>query len=351
VRIALTTLGTRKIGSDSSRPLIAFVIVREERTVFMVSSRARGRTSVAFAAIAIGGLVGAGSIAVAQPADDPAGQPDSAAAEPDAAALALPGPNQFVSGLDLECFDTPGPPLNMQLQLTQLNPVLLQLGLAPHVVVVGALVQTCVPVQKNGIPPAAAALPFIRQTDLACYKVNASPLLNPIPLTLKHLNPVLGNLPAHVDKLVQPSQLCLPVAKNGVVPTPDILKLVQFIDLECYDTSADNHPPFTVNLKQLNPQLANIPPHNLTLVSQPRQLCVPVQKNNQVIPPDVLAIVRWIDLEKFPASPPVGVPAMNVVLSHLNPLLTTLPRVSVVLQKANALMVPVSKNGVVPPPP
>ena len=30
-----------------------------------------------------------------------------------------------------------------------------------------------------------------------------------------------------------------------------------------------------------------------------RQLCVPVQKNNQVIPDDVLNVVRWVDLEKF----------------------------------------------------
>ena len=306
---------------------------------------------MAIATIAIGGgLVGAGSIAIAQPADDPAAQ-DNAAAQPEAAAVALPGPNQFVSGLDLECFDTPGPALNLQLQLTQLNPVLLQLGLTPHVVVVGALVQTCVPVQKNGVPPQPAALPFIQQTDLACYKVQAQPLVNPIQVTLKHLNPVLANLPSHIDKLVQPVQLCLPVAKNGVVPTPDILKLVQFIDLECYATSADNHPTFTLNLKQLNPQLANIPPHNLTLVGQPRQLCVPVQKNSQVIPADVLAIVRWLDLEKFPASPVTAVPPNNVVLSHLNPMLTTLPRVQVVLQTANALMVPVSKNGAVPPPP
>lgn len=297
------------------------------------------------AAIVIGGgIVGLGSAAVAQPVAE-------AEAEINAPALALPGPNQFVSGLDLECFDTPGPALNMQLQLTHLNPVLLQLGLPPHVVTIGALVQTCVPVQKNGVPPQPAALPFIQQTDLACYKVTAAALANQPAITLKHLNPVLANLPSHVDKLVQPVQLCLPVAKNGVVPTQDILRLVQFIDLECYATSSDNHPVFTVNLKQLNPQLGNIPPHNLTLVPQPRQLCVPVQKNNLVLPPDVLAIVRWIDLEKFPASPVVSVPPINVVLSHLNPLLTTLPPVTVTLRQANALMVPVSKNGVVPPPP
>jgi hypothetical protein len=291
-----------------------------------------------------GGLVaGPSSTALAQPGTEPA---DTSATAP-----ALPGPNEFVSGLDLECFDTPGPALNLQLQLTHLNPVLLQLGLAPHVVTIGALVQTCVPVQKNGVTPSAAALPFIQQTDLACYKINAAAVPNPPTLTLKHLNPVLANLPAHTFLLRQALQLCVPVAKNGVIPTPDVLRLVQFIDLECYDAPITAHPTFGVHLKQFNPQLGNIPVHPLTLVSQPRQLCVPVQKNGQAIPADVLGVVRWIDLEKFTASPVVGVPPVNVVLSHLNPLFTTLSRVQVTLAQAVALMVPVSKNGVVPPPP
>src|SRR5215510_12237736 len=136
--------------------------------VFMVSSRARRRTRVAFAAIALGGAIaGLGTIAAAQPEPEP---------QADAAALALPGPNEFVSGLDLECFDTPGPALNMTLQLRHLNPVLVHLGLPAHNVVVGALVQTCVPVQKNGVSPSAAALPFIQNTDLACYKVESPAL-------------------------------------------------------------------------------------------------------------------------------------------------------------------------------
>jgi hypothetical protein len=40
-----------------------------------------------------------------------------------------------------------------------------------------------------------------------------------------------------------------------------------------------------------------------------------------------------------------------VSLNHLNPMFVTLPKVPVVLQQATALMVPVSKNGAVPPPP
>ena len=299
------------------------------------------RTRIVLGTVTVGSAVAAvvAATAAASPPEDEL-----------AAALTLPGPNSFVSGLDLECFDTPGPPLGVGLVLSQLNPVLQQLGVPPHDVAVRELVQTCVPVMKNGVPPPPAALPFIQHVDLACYRVDAAPLGSAVPLTLKHLNPVLANLPAHAVLLPQPNQLCVPVGKNGVVPPPEVLRLAQFIDLECYNVDTGGYPTFGVSLRQLNPQLANIPVHPLTLVPQPRQLCVPVQKNQQPIPPDVLAIVRWIDLEKFAASP-IALPPVNVVLNHLNPLFTTLPRVPVVLQRASALMVPVSKNGVVPPPP
>lgn len=269
-------------------------------------------------------------------------------ADTDAALAALPTPNAFVSGLDLECFRTQGPALNIQVQLSHLNPVLQQLGLPAHPVVIRELVQTCVPVMKNNVPPQDIALQFIRHVDLACYRIEA-PQLAPVTINLRHLNPVLANLPGHAVTMLQPQQLCVPVGKNGVVPPQEVLDVVRFIDLECYATQTGNHPVFGVNLTQLNPQLANIPPHGMTLVPAPRQMCVPMRKNNQAIPAASLNIVRWVDLEKFASSQPIGLPPINVVLDHLNPLFATLPRVPVVLQVAEALMVPVSKNGVTPP--
>jgi hypothetical protein len=295
--------------------------------------------------IAASVIVATGGTASAQGVDD---TPE--ANRVDAAALVLPGPNQFVSGLDLECYDTPGPAINQTVQLTHLNPVLVALGLPAHPVVVRELRQTCVPVMKNGVPPQPAALPFIRQVDLACYRVDAAPI-TPTTLVLKHLNPVLANIPAHMLTMTQPNQLCLPVAKNGVIPSADILQLIRFIDLECYNVDPGGHPSLTLNLQQLNPQLLGIAPHNMTLVASPRQMCVPVRKNNQPIPTNVLNIVRWIDLEKFAASPLVLIPPVNVTLTHLNPLFATLPPVPVTLRQASALQVPVSKNGATPPPP
>jgi hypothetical protein len=172
-----------------------------------------------------------------------------------------------------------------------------------------------------------------------------------VTLSLKHLNPVFANLPQHYVSLIGPAQLCVPVGKNGVAPPPDVIDLVRYIDLECYRADPiTTHPTFSVMLQQLNPQLTGIPGHVMTLGPTNRQLCVPVRKNSQVIPAASLDIIKWIDLEKFQASPAVSIAPKYVVLDHLNPLFATLSRVPVTLQTANALMAPVSKNGQTPPP-
>lgn len=264
-------------------------------------------------------------------------------------AQALPSPKALVSGLDLECYRTPGPPLDVDITLTHLNPVLRDLGLPQHQVHIRELAQTCVPVRKNNTWPAPAALPFIRHIDFACYRVEAQPFPNPIAINLTHLNPVLANLPQHTVFLERPAQLCLPVAKNGKLPPPEVLALVQYIDLECYDADPQPHPQFGVGLSQLNPQLDMIPPHPMALDWTQRQLCVPVRKNQQFIPPAVLDLIKYIDVEKFPADPEVQIAPVNLTLRHLNPLFVAVPWIPVVLQHAVGLMVPVAKNGSIPP--
>jgi hypothetical protein len=302
----------------------------------MMTSRAteRFRRTIAVAALSAGmTLTTPGAVA----------SPEEAAPAP----AALPAPNPFVSGLDLECFRTPGPALNRTVVLSHLNPVLA--GLAAHQVIVRELVETCVPVMKNGVPPPAAALPFIRHVDLACYRVDAQPLPTPFPLVLRHLNPLFANFPIHNVRLLRPQTLCLPVAKNTINPPPEVLNLVRFLDLECYRVDAGPHPSFGVGLSQLNPQLAGIPVHGMSLVPTPRQVCVPVRKNQQPIPADVLSLIRWVDLERFAASPVSIVLPQVVMLRHLNPLFANEPPVNVVLEIGQGLMLPVSKNGAVPP--
>jgi hypothetical protein len=274
----------------------------------------------------------------------------AAAAPHPAHAQALPTQFQLVSGLDLECYRTPGPSLDRGLMLTHLNRVLVDLGLPPHQVTIRELAQTCVPVRKNNGGPVPAALPFDSQIDLACYRIDADPLPTPVSINLNHLNPLLAGFPTHNVVLQRPVQLCVPVAKNDIPPMGAPLALAQFVDLECYQTAPGMHPPLPpIGLTQLNPQLTQIPPHQMTLALEPRQLCVPVRKNNQFIPQPILDIVQWIDLEKFAANPPVQIAPVNVLLSHLNPLFVDLPKVQVVLQQAIGLMVPVAKNAHFPP--
>jgi len=332
-----------------------------EAEVLMVLSRSWSWTRVLLGTVLLGSGIAAAvasTAAASSPADDTAVSPDdeeaSATAPPDDTPEpepALPGPNEFVSGLDLECFNTQGPSLDQTITLTHLNPVLLNLGLAPHNVIIRELRQTCVPVRKNGVFPSPAALPFIRHVDFACYRVEAAPLPSPVPLTLTHLNPVLAGFPPHAVRLLQPEQLCLPVSKNAIAPPAAVLALIRFLDLECYRVEPGQHPNFGVSLQQLNPQLGAIPSHAMNLIPTPRQVCVPVRKNQQPIPLAALNIIRWVDLEKFTASPQVALHPVNVVLHHLNPLFATFPPIPVVLQQAAALMVPVAKNGAIPPPP
>jgi hypothetical protein len=223
----------------------------------MVWSRRLSHRRFGLGAVVLGVGLAASSMVAAAPEQDPV-----------AAVLPLPGPNQFVTGLDLECFTTPGPQLNVPITLSHLNPVLIALGLAPHQVFVRELQQTCVAVEKNGVRPQAAAFPFIRQVAFACYRVELPPPMMGPTLRLRHLNPVLANLPVHDDVLIRPEQLCVPVNVNGAPLLPEVRQLVQFIDLECYSTEPiGTHPSFNLMLRQLNPELVGMAPHLLPLVA------------------------------------------------------------------------------------
>lgn len=301
----------------------------------------RSATLAASIAASIAGGLASGAAAAAAP-----GEPELGAA-----AIALPGARAFASGLELACFDTPGSELNLQLRLTQLDPVLVQLGLAPHDATVRELLQTCMPVQKNGVSPGPAALPFLQHADLACYRIDASPLASAVPLSLLHHNPVLATLPAHTAALIQPVQLCVAVAKAGDVVAPEVTRLLRFIALECYAADPGAQPTFAVGLRHLDPELASLGGHRATLVPSPRQVCVPVQTNQQAIPADVLGIVRWIELERYTVAPVVLGPPVPAVLGHVHPLLTTLPRIEVVLRETSAVMASVAQRGEPLPPP
>ncbi|MDF2706457.1 MAG: hypothetical protein K0R62_2109 [Nonomuraea muscovyensis] len=266
-------------------------------------------------------------------------------AAPPATALAPPTPKEFVSYLDLECFKTdPYQPPAVGLVLRHLNPVL---GTLPtEQVTLGAREQLCVPVAKNNVIPPPGVLDFVRFVDLACYRV-ITPASGKA-LVLSHLNPVLQDLPRTEVTLGRAEQLCVPVAKNGVAPPAEVLSLVRHIDLLCYGITPNAPMNRALNLRQLNPVLTDQIPPATVRVTAARQLCVPMHKGGDTIPPEALRVVRWVDLEKFDVTGPAMAP-VTLSLRHLNPVLGGLPPERATLTGAVQLGVPVAKNGQFPP--
>ncbi|MEO3874749.1 hypothetical protein ABGB18_38685 [Nonomuraea sp. B12E4] len=264
---------------------------------------------------------------------------------PPAGALAPPTPREFVSNLDLECFKTtPYQPPAVTLMLRHLNPVLA--GAPIERVTLGQREQLCVPVAKNNVSPPPNALDYLRFVDLSCYRVTGTALNR--SLSLRHLNPVLQSVPGMQVTLTLPEHLCVPVAKNNMIPSPEVLGVISHIDLLCYAHSPNPVMGMALSLRQLNPVLINQIPTASVRVNTARQLCVPVQKAGDTIPSDVLDIVRWVDLEKYDIVAPAITP-VTLNLRHLNPVLANLPLETATLTGALQLGVPVAKNGQVPP--
>ncbi|WP_082801438.1 hypothetical protein [Herbidospora cretacea] len=167
-------------------------------------------------------------------------------------------------------------------------------------------------------------------------------------LVLSHLNPLFQGLPRTQVTMNSPQQLCVPVIKNNVVPPADVLALIRHIDLKCYGIQPNNALGAQLSLRQLNPVLTPVIPTHAAQVLYARQLCVPVQKAGDNIPSEILNIVRWIDLEKFDLSV-AALPQVGLTLRHINPVLAGLPQEQAVLSGASQLALPVAKNGAFPP--
>ncbi len=277
------------------------------------------------------------------------------------AQVPLPPPSQLVPHVDLKCSPLPTglPPLNAQLILRHLNPVLIQMQLAPENVIVTAPQELCVPIFKNGVPPPANVRHYVQFFDFVCYGINTPTPPPNVPLTLRHLNPQLANAPLENIVLTNPRQLCLPVNKfNAAGPQPippEVRRVIEFIDLKCYDIVPPQPLNRALRLHHLNPLLLNQPIDSVN-VTIPERLCVPVQKflpsgAGPAIPPDVLNVIRWIDIKKYQfqmVTPPP--PVVNIPVRHLNPLFANTPILNLPLLPATRIGLPVAKNNVLPTP-
>lgn len=267
---------------------------------------------------------------------------------PAASQAQLPAsPRRFVDFLDVRCYQISNqPPLNLGLRLDHLNPVLQNLPFEN--VVLQSPQQLCVPVQKNDNVAPADTLPFIRYVDWKCYGITGPPIN--VPLQLTHLNPVMAGLfgPNLSVTLREPQQLCVPVVKNNANPPANVLQLVQYLDVKCYRAENTSTLTATLTLRHLNPLLATLPAE-LSTVTAPQQLCVPVMKNQQPPPPAILPYIQYADVLCYRASgAPLG---LNLQLRHINPVLVAkgLPNENVFIGNSLKLCVPVAKNGVFPP--
>lgn len=267
------------------------------------------------------------------------------------AAQALPTPGRFVGNLDVRCYRIPNqPPLNVNLRLDHLNPVFISKGLPPEFVTLFEPQELCVPVQKDHQVPPDDVLPFIRYVDLKCYRITGPSI--DVDLTLSQLNPVIVDKFGKELKVTvrEPQQLCVPVAKNNLVPPLEIRRLISQLDVKCYRVESDQIAGGDVNLTHLNPLFNNTAAENVKFVQQaPRQLCVPVAKNLQFPPAEIRQIVQFADVLCYDI---LGAPLnMQLVLNHLNPVLRNmgLPAENVPVTDSTKLCVPVAKDGQFPP--
>ncbi|HEX6354985.1 hypothetical protein [Actinophytocola sp.] len=141
----------------------------------------------------------------------------------------------------------------------------------------------------------------------------------------------------------------LPIQAAPGLPSPH--DFVSNLDLECFRTNPYVPPPVPggqLTLEHLNPVLApQAARWTVNGVGQRQQLCTPVAKNGVIPPAEVLEYVKYIDLACYR----IGGPTLEIplVLEHLNPVLSHLPRREVRLMEPQQLCLPVIKNDSVPP--
>lgn len=265
---------------------------------------------------------------------------------------ALPTPKDFVSNLDVRCYQIPNQPaVNVPLRLDHLNPFFVQQGVPFENVVLQQPRELCVPVRKNALMPPDNVLQFLRYVDWKCYGINGPPLNLTVPLT--QLNPVIAGMfgPNLTVTLFEPQQLCVPVRKNNQNIPPAVLQLISNLDVKCYRAQSNQNPAGAIQLTHLNPLFAGAAPQvvNFLPPPNPSQLCVPVMKNLQAPPAAVAEIIRYSDVLCYRVQgPPLN---QNLLLTHLNPVLVGmgLPPEAVFISNTTRLCVPVAKGTFFPP--
>ena len=121
---------------------------------------------------------------------------------------------------------------------------------------------------------------------------------------------------------------------------PSPYDYVSNLDLECYRSDPVPPPANNVLLRHLNPAMQGLT-QNATLYEM-RRLCLPVEKDNNTPPPDVLRFIQWTDLACYRAEADLIDVTLDV--QHLNPVLAGLPDEKVRIRRLAQVCLPVRKS-------
>lgn len=210
------------------------------------------------------------------------------------------------------------------------------------------LILVTVPASLHAQLPASPRR-FVDFLDVRCYQITNQPALG-LNLRLDHLNPVLQQmgLPFENVTLGSPQQLCVPVQKGTSVPPSDTLPFIRYVDWKCYGISGSPLNK-TLTLTQLNPVISSLFGSTVSVTLQePQLLCVPVMKNSASPPANVLQLVQELDVKCYRVTSS-STATHPIQLTHLNPVLATLPPETSTVGVPQQLCVPVTKNQRQPP--
>ena len=197
--------------------------------------------------------------------------------------------------------------------------------------------------QSAGAQQPPTPFQMIRALDLECRSAGGPP---PAPnVFIRQLNPVLRDrLPNQWAQLGGLEDVCVPVAKNQAIPPQPVLDFAKWFDLGCFEADA---PPVDVDVKlsHLNPQLVGLSDEDVKLVELD-QVCLPVRKNNSVIPEGVRAMVSHFDFACYRLAEPTEDANTSLQITHLNPVIREMGFGDHVvdMKRARHLCVPIAKN-------
>lgn len=143
----------------------------------------------------------------------------------------------------------------------------------------------------------------------------------------------------------------LPRTSNAQAMLPRPRPFVSALDLECFRSTPQPPPVTALQIGHLNPVLTGMGiPSQVINLGPGQQMCPTVRKNNQQPPNDVLAILKYLDLYCYAATPAQPLPTYTLNLSQLNPAAGNIPAMNVNVGPIQQLCTPVAKNNQIPPP-